>query len=121
MSTGVKNGPGGLLHTASSNGHVEVVKLLLAHPNINVNVENWKGQTPFSKGCWNGQVSVVEVLLKDPRVDITLDDKKGCTPLWWASRSGHLEVVEWFIAVAEIWETSKTRKGHIGWQRRHRP
>ena len=39
------------LHHASENGHVEVVKLLLAHPNIYVNAKNGIGQTPFLRGC----------------------------------------------------------------------
>ena len=98
MSTGVKNGPGGLLHTASSNGHVEVVKLLLAFPDINANLKDSNGQTPLSFACESGQVSVVQLLLKDYRVDVTLADNDGRTPLWWASYSGKHEVIERLIA-----------------------
>jgi len=61
------------LHIASKD-RVEVVKLLLAHPKINV--KSISGQTPLSFGCKYGQVSVVELLLKDPRVDVTLDDNR---------------------------------------------
>ena len=39
------------LHIASLLGHVEVVKLLLTRPNIDVNVKTRFGQTPFSLGC----------------------------------------------------------------------
>ena len=35
------------LHFASWHGHVEVVKLLLAHPAINVNVQTRSGSLPF--------------------------------------------------------------------------
>ena len=35
------------LHAASYHGHDEVVKLLLAHPDINVNAMSQHGQTPF--------------------------------------------------------------------------
>jgi len=86
------------LHLASALGHVEVVKRLLAHPNINVNLKNSDERTPLSYGCWIGQVSVVEVLLKDPRVNVALDDNNGRTPLWHASWFGHHEVIEWLIA-----------------------
>ena len=85
------------LHIASLDGQVEVVKLLLAHPGINVNLKDWKGQTPCSLACEFGRELVVELLLKDPRVDITLDDD-GRTPLWWASWSGKHQVIEWLIA-----------------------
>jgi len=61
------------LHRASRWDDVEVVKLLLAHPNININVRNRYGQTPLSLGCQEGSVAVVEVL-KDPHVDVALDD-----------------------------------------------
>jgi len=86
------------LHAASNHGHVEVVKLLLAHPNIDVNLKSAGGQTPLSFAGRNGHASVVKLLLKDPRVNITLDDDNGCTPLDWASLNGRHKVIEWFIA-----------------------
>ena len=86
------------LHLASFYGRDEVVKLLLAHPNINVNTLDVSGSTPFSYGCLNGRIPVIQLLLKDPRVDITLADDEGHTPLWWASDSGKHEVIEWLIA-----------------------
>jgi len=86
------------MDSSSINGHVEVVKLLLAHPNINVNLKDKSGRTPFSYGCECDNVSVVEVLLKDPRVDVTLEDDDGRTPLWWASFYGKHEEIEWLIA-----------------------
>jgi len=55
----VKDSPWTALHYASSKGHVEVVKLLLAHPDINVNCQTRGGATPFSVGCGIGRVCVV--------------------------------------------------------------
>ena len=104
------------LHTASHNGHVKVIKVLLAHPNINVNLKNSDGQTPLSLGCENGKVLVVEVLLKDPRVDVTLEDNYGCTPLWWASYNGKREVIEWLIACGRDLGDFKSKKGKY-WER----
>ena len=86
------------LHTASLNGCVDVVKLLLEQPAISVNLKNQFGQTPISFACQHGGVLVVRVLLQDPRVDVTLDDNKGRTPLWRASNDGEYEVIEWLIA-----------------------
>ena len=74
------------LHRAALNNHVEVVKLLLAHPDINVNFKEIDGRAPLSLGC-HGHVSV-RFLLKDSRVDVTLDYTWGRTPLWWASCDG---------------------------------
>ena len=83
---------------ASEHGHAEVVKLLLAHPGINVNVQDSNRFTPLVFGCVYGRVSVVKLLLKDPRVDVVVSDMMGCPPLWWAAAEGHLEVIEWFLA-----------------------
>ena len=99
------------LHFASMFGRFEVVKVLLAHPGINVNSKNRLGQIPFSFGCLKGQVSVVCVLLKDPRVNVTMADNNGCTPLWEASCFGHHEVVEWLIASGRDLGDIKNSKG----------
>ena len=97
------------LHAASLRGRVEVAKLLLAHPNIHVNLKSKFGETPFLLGC---QIScVVALLLKDPRVDVTLEDNKGCTPLWYASSSGKLDVIEWLIASGRDLGDIENKKG----------
>jgi len=74
------------------------VKVLLAHPDIDVNVKDIDGYTPFAYACGGDNVPVVQMLLKDPRVDVTLNDTNGHTPLWSASSSGLHEVIEWLIA-----------------------
>ena len=86
------------LHFASSHGHSEIISVLLAQPEINVNQKNIIGQTPFHFGCNNGHVEVVKVLLRDSRVDINLPDKYDCTPLWYTSFYGYVEVIKWMIA-----------------------
>ena len=100
------------LHRASPDGDSEVVKLLLAHPNISVNLKDSIGQTSLSKGCEKGRVSVVRLLLKDPRVDVTLDDNRGRTPLWRASQYGNREVIEWLIASGRDLGDVKNKKGN---------
>ena len=86
------------LHCAADGGHSEIVKLFLAHPMINVNIQSLlTRQTPACLCCENGWVEVVRLFLKDPRTTFA-DDNGGCSPLWWASYWGHCEVVEWLIA-----------------------
>jgi len=86
------------LHVASNDGHVEVVKLLLAHPVINVNLRDKFGRTAFLLGCFSGEVSVVQLLLRDPRVDVALADHNDRTPLWWAAGNGYHDLAEWLLA-----------------------
>jgi len=44
-----------------------LVPLLLAHPDIDVNVKNNGGQTPLLWACHNGHPSCVREMLKDSR------------------------------------------------------
>ena len=86
------------LHLACIYGHHEVVSVLVAHPQINVNQKDREGYTPFNDGCSTGNVEVVKVLLRDPRVDINMPEDGGRTPLWIASCWGYVEVIRWMIA-----------------------
>jgi len=91
---------------------VEIVKALLAHPDINVNCRDRKGHTPFFLLCCaKGGVPVVRLLSKDPHVDVTLADDGGCTPLWWASRFGNGNTIKWLIASGRDLEDVKNKKG----------
>ena len=111
------------LHIVSIRGNTEVVKLLLAHPNISVNLRSIDGKTSFLFACWLGHMSVVQELLKDPRVDVTLYDFNTRTPLWYASYERKHEVIEWLIASGRDLGDIKNKKGkRLGWwQRLHSP
>ena len=75
-----------------------VIPLLLAHPDINVNMRDKYGCTPFSIACSNGSTSCVREMLKDSRLKVNDPSNDGCAPLWRAAANGHLDVVKWWIA-----------------------
>ena len=100
------------LHLASYCGFIEIVKVLLAHPAIDVNSRNLYGSTPFLEGCYSGKLPVVRVLLKDPRVDVTLSADNGGTPLWYLSSCGHFDALEWLIASGRDLGDVKNKKGN---------
>ena len=74
-----------------------VIPLLLAHPDIDVNVKDIIGQSPFLYACY-GNTSCVRELLKDSRVKVNEPDNYGRTPLYHAARYGQLDVIMWWIA-----------------------
>jgi len=74
-----------------------VIPILLAHPDIDVNVKNIRGETPFYFAC-NGHTSCVREMLKDSRVKVNEPTKDGCTPLWRAAYYSHLDIVKCWIA-----------------------
>ena len=87
-----------LLHCACRESHRSaVIPLLLAHPDIDVNVKDTNGDTPFSYSC-NGRASCVREMLKDSRVKVNEPNKYGWTPLRRAALNGRHDVIKWWIA-----------------------
>ena len=75
-----------------------MIPLLLAHPDIDVNVKTSSGYTPFFYACYYGHTSCVREMLKDSRVKVNEPDNYGRTPLYHAARYGQLDVIMWWIA-----------------------
>ena len=50
----------------------EIVEALLAHPDIDVNIENLHHHTALILSSGNGNVRVMDLLIADPRVDPNL-------------------------------------------------
>jgi len=74
-----------------------VIPLLLAHPDIDVNVKGETGWTPFFSACGGGRSSCVRELLKDSRVKVNEPNNSGLTPLWWSACGNYLGVIKWWI------------------------
>ena len=89
-----------------------VIPLLLAHPDVDVNVKNKDGWTPFFRACDGGHPSCVREMLKDSRVKVNECAKDGETPLYRAARNGYLDVIKWWIASGREMDLGKP--GDIG-------
>ena len=74
-----------------------LIPLLLAHPDIDVNLKDIYGETPFFGAC-GGYPSCVGEMLKDSRVKVNEPNDDRETPLWYAAYSGYLDVIKWWIA-----------------------
>ena len=85
------------LYAACENGHDSVVSILLAHPDIDPNLKDEYGITPFMTACYNGNPSCVRLLLQDLRVIGNEPDNEGETPLYWVASNGHQDVIKWWI------------------------
>lgn len=60
-----RRGVGGApLHVASFRGHQEIVKLLLGHPDILVNLRNAEEKTPLDLALEQGHTGVAILLLR---------------------------------------------------------
>jgi len=75
-----------------------VVSILLAHPDVDPNLKQEYGYTPFSTACAKGKTSCVRLPLQDHRVKVNEPDRDGITPLHRAACFDHHHVIRWWIA-----------------------
>ena len=102
-----------ILHFACewSDDSSPVIPLLLAHPDIDVNVKNKYGWTPFFYAC-GGSPSCAREMLKESRVKVNEPRNYGETPLRWAAVNGPLDVIRWWIASGREMDLGKP--GDVG-------
>ncbi|PNF40482.1 hypothetical protein B7P43_G08187 [Cryptotermes secundus] len=82
----------GLLHIASENGHVSLVRFLLEN-GAEINMCNWNNSTPLHLACNHGHKECVLMLLEGPAC-INESNKDGDTPLHVAVRAGNCDIVD---------------------------
>lgn len=85
------------LMLASLQGHVEVVKLLLASKKVDVNAKDITGTTSLMAAAKRGHVEIVRLLLE---ADAKLDNQseQGMTALAMAAMDGHMDVVNLLVS-----------------------
>ena len=94
------NAKGGTaLILASRNGHIEVVRLLLAHQGADVNnTTTAGGATALMVAAQFGHAEVVRPLIARPRVDTYQTTADGRSALFSASQGGHGAIVSLLVA-----------------------
>jgi len=110
---------GGLiaLGSACMKDHDAIVSLLLVHPDVDVNLKNYPGESPFFIACARGSTSCVRLLLQDQRVIVNEPSDYGRTPLWQAANRGHLDILKWWIASGremDLWTPGDSMTDVIG-------
>ena len=83
---------------ASAYGNNEIVKLLLSHPDCDVNIRIRGGEIPIHHAAREGDIAVLTTLLEHGAL---LDDKDelGDTPLLLAAQNNHIDVVYKLISL----------------------
>jgi len=75
---------GSALVVAAQYDHVEVVRTLLRHPYIAINLQDHSGETALMKASSEGHARVVKTLCKRPDVNVNIQDNEGWTTLMHA-------------------------------------
>ena len=86
------------LHFSCYKSNIDILKTLLEHRYINVNLEDKTGWSAIHVACNFGAYKSVLEMLKDPRVDVNIVDPIGWSALICASYSGEAEVVKLLIS-----------------------
>jgi len=90
------------LHVACYFAHSEIaIVYLLQTTDINMNVRDDLGETPFFAACRciRSKTRMMKDLLEDARVDTSLPNNDGITPLWLCVDQEDLEVIEWMLII----------------------
>jgi len=107
------------LRVACELDHDSVVSILLAHPDIDVNLQDDNENTPFTIACQKGTTRCVRQLLKDSRVILDGFQLPRFTPLWHAAVRNHLDTIKWWIASRREMDLG-VRTHFIGWAKKKR-
>ncbi len=107
--------PNGLtaLHCAVAKGHEDVVKFLIAHPDIRVNVQEETGCTPLHLAAYLGHESSMACLLRVDAIKINIQNNDQWTPLHCAIAEAHECVVRQLLNVGGIDLKIKNDEGLI--------
>ncbi|KAF8461239.1 ankyrin repeat-containing domain protein, partial [Kalaharituber pfeilii] len=84
--------------------HLDIIRVLLAHPSINPNSQNRVGETAFHIASRHGYVSCLQILLTS-KGDPDLRSHNGNTPLCVASSKGHSDIVQLLLALP-VWKVN---------------
>ena len=64
---------------------MECVKILLSHPEVDVNSKDRYEKTGLIWAVRFGHAKVVELLLEQPAIDVNAKDNQGYSALHWAA------------------------------------
>lgn len=84
------------LHVACQQGHIQIIELLLARKDVDINLTDEGGWTPLHCSCMSRKPGVVELLLGCPNVAVNTINK-GDTPLFAAIERKEANLVELLI------------------------
>ena len=84
------------LHYAASNGHIEIVRLLLQN-GAEVNVRSINGYTPLHSAAFYGYVDILHLLV-EKGADLEAQDLNGQRALHYSAWHGHLPFIQELVS-----------------------
>lgn len=100
------------LDVVCSNGHVELVELLLQVKDIDVNHEDQSEFNSFFYACLSGRIEIMELLIATGEIDINKQDSSGNSCLHYAASLGRVEPIKILLRQNNIDIHAKNKFGN---------
>jgi len=100
------------LHFAADGSHLDVVKELLAHPDIERNPLSSIGRSPLHLAAMKGDCSVVRYLVQMGAAP-GQQDQDDNTPLHYAAEFGHVDSIKFLVKEAGVNPLITNKFGYI--------
>ena len=85
------------LHTACTQGHLDIVRLFIDEIGCDTSHTNFERQSCLHLATQHGHLSLVRYLVEEAGCDITLEDEQGRPPTYLAAGKGHLDILRYLI------------------------
>jgi ankyrin repeat protein len=81
---------------------IEILKLLLKLPDINVNIQDKYKENILHSACEENNIKIVKLLLAHPNIDVNIKNKYERTPLYIACRYNNIELAKLLLTHSNI-------------------
>ena len=96
---------------AGAFGHEAAARLLIDHPEVEIDGRDGWGRTPLSWAANSGHESLVQLLLSTKKVDVESKNQLGWTPLIFAADHGNPSVIEILLTLGNANPNAQDHKG----------
>ncbi len=107
------------VHYAAMFGNAKVIRAMLVHEDLNINVQATDGMTALHYAVQSGNSGAVAALLASPSIDVGIADKRKFTPLHVAVQYGQIESVRHLldhsdvdIKIEDKWHLTPQQRAH---------
>ena len=91
-----------IIHFCITEKSEEMLKIVLEHPAIDINILNSEGKTPLSKSIELNQLNLTKILLSDLRCDPNFPDLNGMMPIHVAATSENSDAIKLLVEAGSM-------------------